>query len=294
MTVRELFRLFKETFFEWAVKDVKRLSAALAYYAAFSLIALTLALIILTHFAFRREGIHARIVGGVERLAGAEIAQNLEASIEQVGNQIDQQPTLTIAISVVTLVYSASRLFRNLKDAINVIWDVHPERTEHVRTFVKDSLVSIGVVIVVGIALLLVLLLNAAMFGVVQSLDDWMAEVRFITLWQIAGYVVLIGLMTVFFAVIFRYLPNARVAWHDVWVGAGITACLFAAAQFLIGQFMSVASIDNLFGVAGMFIVLLIWVYICARLFLFGAKFTQMYARRFGSTIQAELVSPAM
>jgi membrane protein len=284
MKLTDIFHLFRETFRQWREEDITRLGAAIAYYAAFSLLPLLLVTTAIAGVLFGPERAEHDIVEGIHNLIGPQAAQTIRYAVESIGGNPGAQ-SLTTIFSVLAVLYGATGMFRHLKNALNIIWNVPPRTPSKVRGFIRDTVVSFGFVLGMGVLLLVVLIVNAALLSLVWSLDRAMPEVEHIRLWQ-AGAALLLFLATLFvFATIYRVLPDAHVRWRDVWVGAAITALLFSLGQLAIGAFLSSSSLDTIYGAASALMFILLWAYLTAHLILLGAEFTQVYANRYGSKI---------
>jgi membrane protein len=187
-------------------------------------------------------------------------------------------------ISIVLLIVGASGLFIQLQDALNTVWNVAPKPDAGIGVLVRDRLLSFGMVLVIGFLLLVSLLLSAglsavsALFG--GAIAGWALG------WQLLNTAVSFGVITLLFGLIYKILPDAKIAWKDVWIGAAITALLFTFGKTAIGLYLGNSGVSSAYGAAGSFVVLLLWIYYSAQILLFGAEFTQVYAKRFGSDIQ--------
>ena len=172
-------------------------------------------------------------------------------------------------------------VFVQLQDALNAVWIVRREPGRGLRNFIKDRLLSFALIVGIGFLLLVSLVLSAGL----SALDNFMVVLvpAQETIWQGINFVVSFGVITLLFALIFKVLPDVKIAWRDVWIGAIITALLFNVGKLLIGLYLGRSSVTSAYGAAGSLVIVLLWVYYSAQILFFGAKFTQIYANKHGS-----------
>lgn len=282
--IKTVFDLFKETFVDWNADKAPRLAAAVAYYVALSLAPLMVLVILIVGVFFSEASVQSQIVEQVNRSIGPTAGELVNSLIDS-ANSFDGGLFSTV-IGLGTLLFASVNVFSQLRGALNAIWGV--EETPQVNGFlgfVIDKTVSLGMVLVF-IFLLLVSLIISTLLSVLdgvlaQALPD---AVDFLLSALSLG--ISFGLITVLFALIYRFLPNAHIEWRDVWVGAAITSGLFTLGETLLGLYLANSSTASVYGAAGSFVLILLWIYYSAQIVLFGAEFTQVYARRYGSRIQ--------
>ena len=182
-----------------------------------------------------------------------------------------------------TLLFGASGVFGQLQASLNAIWGVQPKPGRGILGIIQDRILSFGFILVVGFLLLVSLLLTAAIALVGEWFGGMVPGIEILAL--ILNSVLSLVVITLLFAMIFKFLPDAKIAWHDVWIGAFITAALFTVGKFALGLYLGKSGVSSSYGAAGSLIVLLLWVYYSAQILLFGAEFTQVYANRFGSHV---------
>jgi membrane protein len=191
-----------------------------------------------------------------------------------------------IVVGVVTLLVGATGVFAQLQDALNTVWKAEPLSTYGVWGFLKDRLLSLSMILGLGFLLLVSLVLNAGL----SALGTYAAGL-FPTNWTVILHVfnllLTFGVTLTMFAMIFKFLPAVKVAWPDVWAGAGMTAVLFIVGKYLIGLYLGMTAVGSSYGAAGSFVVLLLWIYYSTQILLFGAEFTQVYATRVGHGFSA-------
>jgi membrane protein len=274
--------LLKQTASEWMEDDAPSLGAALAYYTVFSLAPLMTIAIAIAGFFFGKEASQGQIFDELRVLLGEEGGK----AIEEMVQSASAQPTVGVVatvISVIILLFGASGVFGQLQASLNRIWGVKPKPGRGVLGMIQDRLLSFGFTLVVGFLLLVSLLLTAGIALVADLAGGLMPASE--TLAQLLNFVLSLAIITLLFAMIFKFLPDAKIAWRDVWIGAFLTALLFTVGKFALGLYLGKSSVASSYGAAGSLIVLLLWVYYSSQILFFGAEFTQVYANRFGSCV---------
>ena len=277
-----MLSLLKQTASEWMEDDAPTLGAALAYYTVFSLAPLLTIAIAIAAFFFGKEAAQGQIFDELRVLLGEEGGKAVEEMVQSASAQPTAGVVATI-ISVIILLFGASGVFGQLQASLNTIWGVKPKPGRGVLGMIQDRLLSFGFTLVVGFLLLVSLLLTAGVALVANWLGGLMPGSE--TLAQILNIVLSLAMITLLFATIFKFLPDAKIAWHDVWIGAFLTALLFTAGKFALGIYLGKSGVASSYGAAGSLIVLLLWVYYSSQILFFGAEFTQVYANRFGSRV---------
>lgn len=279
---KELLSILKETYSDWSEDNASRLAAALAYYTAFSVAPLLLITIVVAGFVFGREAAQGQIFGQLQGLLGPDAAGVIQTSVAN--SQSSGAGTLSAVIGIATLIWSASGLFSQLQDALNTIWEVRPDPNAGILETVKRRSLSMTMVLGIAFLLLVSLAVSAGLAAVGSLLGNVLPGGTVV--WQVINFLLSFALITALFAAMFKVLPDATIAWNDVWIGAAVTSLLFSVGKLLIGLYLGHASIGSTFGAAGSLLVFLVWVYYSAQILLFGAEFTQVYARRYGSRIE--------
>ncbi|GAB4450055.1 MAG: YihY/virulence factor BrkB family protein [Chloroflexi bacterium OHK40] len=274
--------LLVESFKDWNEDKAPRLAAALAYYTIFSLAPLLIIAIALAGLFFGQDATRGEVLNQVESFIGREGAEAVDGLL-----QASNQPSAGTAAAVIgfaTLLFGAAGVFGQLKDALNTIWEVTPEPNQGLWSFLRSNLLSFAMVLAVGFLLLVSLLISTAL----NALGTVVAGTAFdrSILWQIVNFLVQAAITFGLFALIFKELPDAEIAWRDVLLGAAFTTILFAIGRFLISFYLARTATGSPFGAAGSLVVILVWVYFSAQILFFGAEFTQVYARRYGSRIR--------
>ncbi|MEH1983899.1 MAG: YihY/virulence factor BrkB family protein [Nostoc sp.] len=281
MNLRAIWKLLQETFKEWSEDKASRLAAALAYYTIFSIAPLLIIVIAIAGAVYGEEAARGQIVGQIQGLVGPDGAKFLETAIQNANKP--QTGTIASIISVVVLILGATGLFTELQDAMNTIWEVKPKPGRGVTNMIRLRFLSFAMVIGIGFLLLVSLVISTALAALVTYFSNLLPGVDFI--WQILNFILSFAITTFLFGLIFKVLPDVKIAWSDVLVGAILTSFLFSIGRFLLGQYLGNGSFGSAYGAAGSLVVILAWVNYAAQILFFGAEFTQVYARRYGSGI---------
>jgi membrane protein len=275
--------LVSQTFKEWSDDKAPRLGAALSYYTVFSLAPVLILVISIAGLVFGKDAAEGRLVGELRGLLGtdsAEVVQTMLAKASKPAHGV-----VSAIIGFFTLLLGATGVLIELQDALNTVWKVKPKPGGGVREILRERLLSFGLILAFGFLLLVSLVLSAVLSGLGGAFS------RFIPGWVIFGYllnyVVALAVTSALIASIYKILPDVKMAWRDVWVGAVVTSLLFQLGKFLIGLYVGKASVGSPFGAAGSLAVLLVWVYYSSQIILFGAEFTRVSAIRRGAHIVA-------
>lgn len=280
MSPRRIFELLKETAAHWSADRCPSMGAALSYYTVFSVAPLLLIVISLAGLFLGREAARGAIVGQVSGLVGTRGAEVIQTALQSVAEP--KEGALATLIGVLLLVVGATTVFAELQEDLHRIWKTEdPARAKGVWGFLRARLLSIGMIMAIGFLLLVSLVASAA----ITALADW--STGFFGEWaltaQVVNFVVSFAMVTTAFALIYRFLPQVRIEWRDVWIGAVVTSLLFTVGKWAIGLYIGKSAVTSGFGAAGSLAVLLVWVYYSAQVFLFGAEFTFVYSHALGS-----------
>lgn len=284
MNLKAAFNLIKDTFASWNEDKAPRLGAALAYYSVFSMAPLLVIVIAIAGLVFGEEAARGQVVGAIQGLVGRQGAEAIQAMILNA-----RKPASSILASlfgVGMLLFGAAGLFGQLKDALNTIWEVKPKPGRGILASVLTQFWSVTAVLGTAFLLLVSLLLSAG----ITAASTYMGSVLpgGAVLWSVVNMGVSFGVVTLLFALMFKYLPDVRVTWHDVAVGALLTAALFTLGKFVLGVYLGASTFGSSYGAAGSLVVVLLWVYYTAQILFFGAEFTKIYANRYGSHIRPD------
>lgn len=280
MRAKEYWSLLKETGSEWLEDKAPRLGAALAYYTVFSLAPLLVIIIGIAGLLFGRDAAGEHLINQIQNLVGEQGGEAVRTMVESASTP---KTGLTGSIlGIAMLVFGAAGLFGQLQDALNTVWEVEPKPGRGVWGFIRERFLSLAMVLGVAFLLLASLVVSAGVTACVELLGN--LEIGF--LGHALNEVVSVVVAAFLFAAIFKFLPDAKIAWRDVWLGAVVTAVLFEVGKFLIGLYLGHSGVASAYGAAGSFAVLLVWLYYSGQIFLFGAELTKVYADQFGSRIR--------
>jgi len=279
MKLKEFGVLLKETGQSWLDDNAPRLGAALAYYTVFSLAPLLLIAIFIAGLIFGRGPAQDQIIGQLQGLVGEEGGKAIRSMLDH-ATQPGGGLTGSL-LSIGMLLFGSIGLFTELQDALNLIWGVRPKAGRGIWDIVRDRLLSFTMVLALAFLLLASLIVSAILTASADLFGQWRVGV----VGHLVNEVISLVVITVLFAMIYRFLPDAKIAWRDVGLGAAITAVLFEVGKFLIGLYLGHSTIGSAYGAAGSLAVLLVWLYYSGQIFLFGAEFTKVYANRYGSHI---------
>ncbi len=274
-----LWTVLKEAFAGWWSDNVPRMGAALAYYTLIALAPILIVAIAVGGMVFGPEAVRGEIVGQIEGLVGRDGALAVQAMLEGAAKSSSSIPATIIG--VITFFVGATGAFLELQTDLDSIWRVKPRsRGNFLRDLVIQRMISFGLVLGFAFLLLTSLVVSAALAAMHTYIGNTFPGVAL--LWATVNAVVSLGVITLLFAMIYKVLPDVKLAWVDVWVGALVTAVLFTAGKFLIGLYLGTSSFASTYGAAGSVIVVLVWVYYSSQIILLGAEFTRAYVAQFG------------
>jgi membrane protein len=277
MTPSALWWVMKRALGGWWDDNVPRLGASLAYYTLFALSPVLLVATSIAGLVFGEDAVRGEIVGQIQGLVGHQGAQAVQAMLENAARPSASIPATIIGL--VTLFLGATGAFLELQTALNAIWRVKPRPGANVRDFVVQRLISFGLVVGVGFLLLVSLLVSAGLAALSRYLGQLLPALT--AFWEAGNVLVSLFVITLLFAMVYKILPDVRLRWRDVWVGALVTAGFFSIGKQLIGLYLGTSSVASSYGAAGSVVVLLVWVYYSAQVVLLGAEFTRFYVERF-------------
>ena len=284
MGVWRIAVVFKRAVWAWWEDNALRLGASLAYYTLFAIAPVLLVAIAIAGLAFGPEAVRGEIVLQLQGLIGRDGAQAVQSMLE--GASRPRSGMLATIIGSVTFLFASTGAFLELQTVLNTIWRVKPNPGLNLTGFVRDRIRSFGLVIAVGFLLLVSLAVSAALAAASAWLDRRMPG--WPTIWGILNALVSLGVITVLFALLYRFLPDVKLEWRDVVTGAFVTAVLFTLGKQAIGFYLGQSATASSYGAAGSVIVVLLWVYYSAQILLLGAEFTRIYAEMHGSRPRPE------
>jgi membrane protein len=280
MTWRGTWRLVRDSGVKFWEDRGPQLGAALAYYTALSLSPLLLVVVALAGLLFGQEAARGEIVAQFRDVIGLEAATVVEQLV--VKSSSTSQGVAATVVAFAVLLFGASNVFAQLQDALNAIWKVPGEKHRGgVYALVKERLLAFALVCGSAFLLLVSLVVTAVLAGMSNRVPGWLPGTDVLV--QILNFLVTFLLTAALFAMIFKWLPETRLSWRSVAVGATLTALLFSLGRYLLALYLGRAAVGSTYGAAGAFVVLLVWIYYSTQILLFGAELTFVFAQRYGS-----------
>jgi len=283
MTLNAIWEMLKRTAENWIDAKAPRLAAALAYYTIFSAAPLLIIVVGIAGLVFGQDAAEGRIVHEIDGLVGREGATFIQTLLQN--SRRENDGVIAAIVGFVTLIVGATGAFIELQDALNTVWGVKPKPGRGIKGMLRDRLLSFAMVLGIGFLLLVLLVLSAAIAALSDFVGRHFTDTANVAIIQIVNMVMSLFFVTFVFAMIYKVLPDVRIDWSDVMIGAVITSVLFTAGKYLIGLYLGQSSISSTYGAAGSLAVLFVWVYYSSLILFFGAEFTQVYANRFGSHV---------
>ncbi len=280
--VKSGFSLIKESFKGWQEDGALDLGAALAYYAIFSLAPLLLIVIGVAGLVWGREAVQGQLVSQLQGIVGEQGGQAIQTMIANAGKH--GNGVLATIVGLVTILFGATGVFVQLQTSLDRIWKVEPKPGAGIWGFVKTRMLSFGMVLGIGFLLLISLVVATAVTAVGAWATGLLPGAK--VLMEGLTFVVSFALVTLLFAMIFKVLPDVKIGWRDVWIGAAVTALLFTVGKFLIGLYLAKSTVASTYGAAGSLVIVLLWIYYSSQILFLGAEFTKVYASEYGSNIR--------
>ena len=288
MKPKQLFDLCRKAVMAWVDDYAPSMGAAISYYTIFSLAPLLVIVIAIAGAIFGREAAQGEIVEQISGLVGREGA----VAVESMLRSVDEPGKGLVAgvVSVVVLLIGATTVFAELQSALDRIWHVpEKEKPSGVWAVLRARLLSFGLILGLAFLLMVSLLVSAGL----AAFGSWFGGLMpgWEAMLHVLNVAISLGIVTVLFAMIFKLMPTARIAWRDVWIGAAVTAVLFELGKLAIGLYLGKSGVNESFAAAGSLVVLVAWVYYAAQIFLLGAEFTKVYANEHGSVYGVKAVA---
>jgi membrane protein len=275
------WELLKETIVQWNDDDAMRQAASLALYTLLSITPLLVVAVAVAGAVFGDDAARGQISHEMSSVVGPEAGRAIESLVANA--RAPSEGIFSTAVGIVVLLFGASGVFGELQSALNRIWEVKPKPGRGVRGFIRDRFFSFAMVMGVAFLLLVSLVVSAGLEAFSEHYGDYLPMPA---LWELLNVGISLGTTSVLFALIFKLVPDAKIAWRDVWVGAFVTAALFSFGKVLLGWYIGRSATTSAFGAAGSLVALVVWVYYSAQILFLGAEFTQVYATRLGSHIE--------
>jgi membrane protein len=289
---KAIWSLLKESVGAWSDDKSPRLGAALSFYTVFAMPPLFMIAIFIASLVFNPNSVQTQMFSEVGGLIGKKSAEAIHAAMA--AQYQANKGLVASSIAVVTLILTATGLFLELQDALNTIWRVEAKPGHGVLGFIRIRLMSFAMVVGIGFLLLVSLIVSAGLAAATKYISGLLPGVGVVSV--IASDVVSFAVITVLFAMIFKVLPDVRIAWRDVWIGGVVTSLLFTGGKFLLGWYLGRSTTISAYGAAGSVVLILLWVYYSAQILFFGAEITKVHAIRFGMRVHpasyARWISP--
>ncbi|MBL7719876.1 MAG: YihY/virulence factor BrkB family protein [Flavipsychrobacter sp.] len=279
--IKTYFSLLRETGNEFLLDNATKLSASLAYYTIFAIGPLLLLVISLAGIFYNPQAISGEIQEQIATLVGADGAKTIQEILTNVS--ASQNKKFFGIISALILAFGATGVFVEIQTSINYIWSIRAKPKRSWLKFITDRFLSFSLIVGIGFLLIVSLVVNALMDSLASRLSYFLGDANLI-LAQVLSYVILFAVISFMFGVIYKVLPDARIAWKDAMVGATFTGFLFLVGKFAIGFYLANSNFDT-YGAAASIIIVLSWVYYSAMILYFGAEFTKVYALERGKGI---------
>ncbi len=272
-----LWRILKTTALQYFAHRSPRLGAALAYYSVFSMGPLLLLVIAVAGFFFGEDAVRGSLSTQFSSLLGRGTSDAIQTMLANAAFRSTGKLAAIVGIALVFV--AAVGVMAQLKDALNTIWNVRDPEEVSIGWYVRTYAVSLAGVLVLGLLLTTSLVFSAAL----DAISEWVGAESFAPAWLTANFVISLALLTLLFAMLFKWFPDTEVLWHDVWLGAAVTALLFEAGKQAISRYVAFAGFETTYGAAASIIVLLIWVYYSSQILLIGAELTHAFASEVGA-----------
>jgi membrane protein len=282
ITGKGIWQILKASFKGFVDDKVIKLSGSLAYFTVFSMGPMLIVIIFFADLFWGREAIEGTIYGQLKGFVGSDAAAQLQDIIKKAS--LSNKSTITAIIGSIMLLIGATTVFAEIQDSINTIWNLKAKPKTNWLKLVIDRILSFSVVVSLGFLLLVSLVINGIMEALGNRLLTMFPDIAVILLY-IFNIVLTFIVTSSLFAIIFKVLPDAKIKWKDVLMGAMVTAVLFMLGKFGISFYIGSSNVDNVYGTAGSLVVILLWVYFSSIILYFGAEFTKAYAAAYGSSI---------
>ena len=283
--IKRALGLAKDTFKEFNDDEATWMAAALSYFIVFALAPLLALMLQVASLIWDPAQVRDALTGQFQALMGSEVARQVQTMMMSAEQKTSSGSGVRLALSIAGLLFGATGAFVALQTALNRAWEVQPDpKRGGIKSFIMKRFLSLGMVL--GIAFLL--LVSLAVTAALGALGDFLFGGAGAVVAQVLNFILSFAVITLLFAAMFKVLPDAKVGWRDVWVGAVATAALFVVGKLLIGLYIGQSNPGSAFGAAGALAVLLVWTYYAAVIVLLGAEFTQAWMRQHGREIEPE------
>lgn len=280
--LKEFWALLKETYKNWNERDPFNKSIVIAWYTIFSLPGLLVVIINAAGFFYDSAAVTKKIIDQIQGMIGGDTAKDIEAMIATASN--NKGTVISSILGIASMIFGATGVFYQLQKILNEMWGVRPKPKQAILKMIKDRVFSFGLILVIGFLLLVSLVLSAGMSAFSNWVSSHISE-SLVFIFSILDIFISIGVITVLFGALYKFLPDAKVRWKDVWVGSFLTSVLFVIAKFALGFYFGKSNPGSTYGAAGTIILIMLWVSYAGLILLFGAEFTQVYADKYGKKV---------
>jgi membrane protein len=279
----DLWSLLKQTYIKWDKDDPWRNSAVIAYYAIFSLPGLLMIVIVTAGYFFGEAAVQGQISQQISTAMSADAAQEVENMLAR--SQVNENSWLATVVGIGILLFGATGVVYQLQRTINFMWGVQPKPDAGIKKLIIDRVFSFSMIVVIGFLLLVSMVVSATL----ASFSGWIMErlpAYMYYVFRVLNFVISFGIISVLFAAMFKILPDVKLKWKHVWVGAMVTAFLFVLGKFLLTIYFQFDDPTTTYGAAGSLILIMVWISYSSMILFFGAEFTYIYVKRYGSAIR--------
>lgn len=276
------WKVLKKTAAEFNEDNAIKLSASLAYYTIFSIAPLSIIILSLCGVFFGEDAVNGQFYGQIKNLVGNQAAIQIQETIKNM--ELNHNNVFAMTVGIAILLVGASGVFAEIQSSINYIWGLRAKPKRGLSKFLLNRLMSFSMIGVMGFILLVSLVANTILDLISDKLIGFLPNATVYLLYGLNLGVVL-AIITLLFAVIFKTLPDGKLAWKDTLIGSGVTAVLFMIGKFGISFYLGTSTVATAYGAAGSVVIILVWVYYSAIILYFGAEFTKVYATMYGKSI---------
>jgi membrane protein len=283
MQVKKITACVKEAFTAWNERDAFSASAVIAYYAIFSLPGLLVIVINVAGYFWGKEAVTSEIMTQVKGIIGQDTAGQIQDIVARAS--VTKGSVISSILGIATILFGATGVFYHVQQIFNKIWEVKPKPKQKFLKLLRDRLFSFGLILVIGFLLLISLVISAALSALSTWVTRYLSD-SLLFVFSIADIIISVGIITVLFAAMYKFLPDVKIKWRDVWPGAFLTTILFVIAKYALGLYFGKSHPGSTYGTAGSIILIMLWVSYAALVLLYGAEFTRVYAKQSGKFVQ--------
>ena len=281
--LKNFWALLKDTFGQWNEREPFNNSIIIAYYTIFSLPGLLVIIINVAGYFYDKQEVTRQITTQIEGMIGGDTASDVKSIIDRASQT--KGTALASILGIATLLFGATGVFYQIQQILNKMWEVKPKPKQKILKLIRDRIFSFGLILAVGFLLLVSLVISAGLSALSEWASGYIPE-SLQVLFKVLDFIVSLAVVTLLFASIYKFLPDAKISWRDVWIGAAMTSVLFVIAKFGLGLYFGKSDPGSTYGAAGSIILIMLWVSYAGMILLFGAEFTQVLANRYGKKVQ--------